>query len=55
MAFTVAATVTLCLYQNASVFWITLWLICRPADHGMIRPDVAQFGESRDGKLVGLV
>jgi hypothetical protein len=55
MGFTVAATVTLCLHQNASVFRITLWLICGPADHGMIRPDVAQFGESCDGNLVGLV
>ena len=41
MAFTAAATVTLCSYQNASLFWIMLWLICGPADHGMIRPDAA--------------
>jgi hypothetical protein len=49
MAFTVAATVTLCSHQNASRFWIMLWLICRPADHGMIRPVSLGLGESCDG------
>jgi hypothetical protein len=36
MAFNVAATVTLCSYRNASLFWIMLWLVSGPADHGMI-------------------
>ena len=30
-----AATVTLCSYRNASLFWIMLWLVSRPTDHGM--------------------
>ena len=41
MAFTAAATVTLCSYQNASLFWVMLWLFSASADHGMIRPDAA--------------
>jgi hypothetical protein len=36
MAFNVAATVTLCSCRNASLFWIMLWLVSRPTDHGMI-------------------
>jgi hypothetical protein len=42
MAFTVASIVTLRSSQNASSFWIMLWLICRPADHGTIRLIVAR-------------
>jgi hypothetical protein len=29
-------TVTLSSYRNASLFWIMLWLVSRPGDHGMI-------------------
>ena len=36
MAFNVAATVTLCSYRNASLFWIMLWLIFGPADPEVI-------------------
>jgi hypothetical protein len=36
MAFNVAATVTLSSYRNASLFWIMLWLVSGPGDHGMI-------------------
>jgi hypothetical protein len=36
MAFNVAATATLRSYRNASRFWIMLWLVSGPADHGVI-------------------
>src|ERR1700719_978708 len=36
MAYNVAATVTLRSYRNASLFWIVLWLIFGPTDHGVI-------------------
>ena len=54
MAFTVAATVTLSSHQNASLFWIMLWLIGRPADHGMIRLIVAHafFGHPAAASLL---
>jgi hypothetical protein len=51
LAFNVAATVTHCSDRKASRFWIMLWPVFGPADHGIMEGSLhdthASFGATR--------